>query len=335
MLSNCLSLGLLAAAGTALAQTPPYFTPSTDVNLPATFDVNSTNPDFFVVGGVFSVNGMPESNNTTSIPKPQFPSQPPLLSAARAPPANLPSRPPATQSAPQLYLPSNSTFTTTSNTSAANPATFLILMLDPDAPSPQDTSRAAILHWLQPGVRLSRSVEPFTSANGTVLTLLSERDTATAALAPYIGPAPPSAAPHRYIVTLWRQPEAEFVMPSGFEGYVGGEERTGFNVSAFVEGAGLRDLVAATYFLAGNGTGGDGSETYEGDDAAAGIGGNTSVPDSASSASGTASASGGGSGAATPTAADAASATESASGAERLGVCTLVVGVVGAMAVLG
>ncbi|KKY18832.1 putative phosphatidylethanolamine-binding protein pebp [Diplodia seriata] len=181
MLSNCLSLGLLAAAGTALAQTPPYFTPSTDVNLPATFDVNSTNPDFFVVGGVFSVN--------------------------------------ATQSAPQLYLPSNSTFTTT-NTSA-NPATFLILMLDPDAPSPQDTSRSAILHWLQPGVRLSRSVEPFTSANGTVLTLLSERDTATAAIAPYIPPAPPSAAPHRYIVTLWRQPEAEFVMPQAFEGELG------------------------------------------------------------------------------------------------------------------
>ncbi|KAL1634421.1 hypothetical protein SLS58_010709 [Diplodia intermedia] len=296
MLSNCLSLGLLAAACTTLAQTPPYFTPSTDVNLPATFDVNSTSPDFFVVGGVFSVN--------------------------------------ATQSAPQLYLPSNSTFTTTNTT--ANPATFLILMIDPDAPSPQDTSRADILHWLQPGVRLSRSVEPVTDANGTLLTLLSERDTATDAIAPYIGPAPPSVGPHRYIVTLWRQPEATFEMPEAFAGYVGGANRTGFNATQFVEEAGLRDLLAATYFLAGNMTVGDGSETYQGDDAAAGIGGNTSVPtdgSDSSAASGTAGSSSS-AGAATATA-DAASATESASGAERLGVCTLVVGVVGAMAALG
>lgn len=64
MQSKFLSLGLLAVAGTTLAQTPPYFTPSTDVNLPATFDVNSTSPDFFVVGGVFSINGKPNKHRT-------------------------------------------------------------------------------------------------------------------------------------------------------------------------------------------------------------------------------------------------------------------------------
>ncbi|OJD30731.1 protein heading date 3a-like [Diplodia corticola] len=300
MLSNILSLGLLAVARTTLAQTPPYFTPSTDVNLPATFDANSTTPDFFVVGGVFSIN--------------------------------------ATQSAPQLYLPSNSTFATTSN--ASNPATFILLMFDPDAPSPQDPSKAQILHWLQPGVRLSRSIEPTASpSSGAPLSMLSAADTSTPALVPYQGPQPPSVAPHRYIVTLWRQPNSTgFEVPEAWSGYVGGENRTGFDAAKFVEDAGLQGgLVAATYFLAGKETVGEGRETYEGDDAAAGIGGNTSVPVNASGSAGAATATtttvSGGSSSAT---ADAASATES-SGAGRLGGvgAVVVAGVVGAVALLG
>lgn len=55
MQSRLLSLGLLA--GSVLAQTPPYFDPSSGVNLPATFDANSTTPQFFVNGGVFARNG--------------------------------------------------------------------------------------------------------------------------------------------------------------------------------------------------------------------------------------------------------------------------------------
>ncbi|KAF4545410.1 Phosphatidylethanolamine-binding protein PEBP [Lasiodiplodia theobromae] len=289
MQTKLLSLGLLATAGTTLAQTPPYFEPSTDVNLPATFDANTTSPDFFTVGGVFSIN--------------------------------------ATQEEPQLYVTTNATYVT--HTNGSQPPTFIILMVDPDAPSPQNTSFSQILHWLQPGVRLSRSVEPTPGPNNTALvSMLSEADTDTPAIAPYIPPAPPSVAPHRYIIMLFRQPgdaDGDFELPDGFEQYKGGEERTGFDAKEFVEAAGLGEPLAATYFLVGKETSGNGSATYEGDDAAAGIGGNTTVPASATSSSASASAAGAsGSAGASATASGGAAAASETSGAERVvGVAAL------------
>lgn len=301
MQSKLLSFGLLA--GTALAQTPPYFDPSSGVNLPATFDVNSTTPQFFVNGGVFARN--------------------------------------ATQSAPQLFLPANSTFPS----NGTQPATFIILMVDPDAPSPQDNSRGEILHWLQPGVRLSRSIEPTAGPNGTQLAMLSATDTNTAAIVPYAGPAPPSVGPHRYIIMLFRQPGDDFELPDGFEQYDGGANRTLFNASEFVQAASLDAPVAATFFLVGNGTDGDGSLTYTGSDAAAGIGGNTTNPEggsstggSNSSASGTASSSDAaetGAAATGTSTASGSAATQSGSGAEKLGVGALIGAVAGAMVLLG
>lgn len=190
-------------------------------------------------------------------------------------------------------------------------------MVDPDAPSPQNTSFSQILHWLQPGVRLSRSVEPTAGPNNTgLVSMLSETDTDTPAIAPYIPPAPPSVAPHRYIIMLFRQPGAadgDFELPDGFEQYAGGDERTGFDAAQFVEAAGLGVPLAATYFLVGKETTGDGSATYEGDDAAAGIGGNTTVP----AGSATASAAGA-SGSASATGSGGAAAASDTSGAERV-----------------
>ncbi|KAK7706046.1 hypothetical protein SLS57_009827 [Botryosphaeria dothidea] len=301
MQSRLLSLGLLA--GSVLAQTPPYFDPSSGVNLPATFDANSTTPQFFVNGGVFARN--------------------------------------ATQEAPQLFLPANSTF----SSNGTQPPTFIVLMVDPDAPSPQDNSRGEILHWLQPGVRLSRSIEPTTGPNGTQLAMLSASDTSTEAIVPYNGPQPPSVGPHRYIIMLFRQTVDDFELPDAFESYAGGENRTLFNATEFVQAADLDAPIAATYFLVGNGTTGDGTLTYTGSDAAAGIGGNTTDPtasgsgsNSSSSASGTASGTGASETGASATGTDTASgsaATQSGSGAEKLGVGALVGAVAGAMVLLG
>lgn len=231
----------------------------------------------------------------------------------------------ATQQPPQLFLPINSTTFSTSNTS--QPATFLILMVDPDAPSPQNPSFSQILHWLQPGVRLSRSTGSISSPDGAPLAMLSASATETEALVPYQGPQPPSVAPHRYIIMLFRQEdEDDFQLPDAYAGYAGGQNRTLFNASAFVEAAGLARPVAATYFLAGLETSGNGSATYQGGDAAAGIGSNGTT-----SAGGDNSPSDASSGSATATATPSAPS----SGAGRLGVGALIGAVAGAVMVLG
>ncbi|KAH7009155.1 phosphatidylethanolamine-binding protein [Macrophomina phaseolina] len=229
MQPKLLFFGLLA--GTAGAQTPPFFDPRSDVNLPAAFDVNSNRPQFFINGGVFGVN--------------------------------------ATQSVPQLYLPVN--FTTNGTT----PATFIVLMVDPDAPSPQHPSVGEWLHWLQPGVRLSRSIEPIEGPTGTALAILSASETGAEAIASYQEPSPPSLGPHRYIIMLFEQTDSDFKLPPSLSRYDGGAARDHFNSSEFRHAAGLNTPLAATFFIVGNSTEGDGSLTYTGDDAAAGIGGNT------------------------------------------------------------
>ncbi|KAF2143466.1 uncharacterized protein K452DRAFT_317600 [Aplosporella prunicola CBS 121167] len=235
---DCLVAALALFAGAAWAQTPPNFQPSTNVNLPATFDENKTvgAPSFFPLGGVFSMN--------------------------------------ATQSQPTVYLPAN----TTMLGNGTLPATYILMMVDPDAPSPSNTSISDVLHWLQPGIRQSRSVETTTTEHGVALAMLSN---STAPLAPYMGPHPPSVAPHRYILMLFRQPDpSDFIPPPGFEAFFNGSQRTNFNLTSFLGAAGLGSPVAANYFLCGNETTGNGSETYNGTDAAPGVNPSATGPSS-------------------------------------------------------
>ncbi|KAK8190498.1 phosphatidylethanolamine-binding protein [Phyllosticta capitalensis] len=289
---------LLLSAGAALAQTPPNFSPSSSERLLATFDQNTTDPFFFVLGGVFERN--------------------------------------STQSAPQIYLPANRT-TLGPPTNSTLPATYLILMVDPDAPSPQNTSRSEILHWMQPGARLSRSTETQT-ANDTAISMLSAADTGTAAVVPYQGPAPPSEAPHRYIVMVFRQPEGSdnFTLPADYEARQGGQNRTLFNATDFVQKANLGDPVAATYFLVGSMTQGNGTDTYNGTGAAAGIG-NSSLGNgnATNSTGGGGGGSSGGEGGTTPS---GTAPTDSGSGAERrekLGLGALIGALAGALWLIG
>lgn len=295
-----LPLLLLSVAGTALAQTPPFFEPSAADRLLATYDQNNTDSFFFVPGGVFAVN--------------------------------------ATQDAPQIYLPANRT-TLGPPTNSSLPATYLILMVDPDAPSPQNTSRGEILHWLQSGARLSRSTQTQT-ANDTAISLLSASNTGTEAIVPYQGPAPSSVGPHRYIVLVFRQPDgpANFSLPADYEARRGGQNRSLFNATDFVQKANLGEPVAATFFLAGSQTTGNGSETYSGTDAAAGIGNSSLGGGNATSNSTRGGGGGGGGGAGGDTGTTGPGMAPTDSGAqrrERLGLGALIGALAGALWLIG
>ncbi|OOQ91242.1 putative protease inhibitor (Tfs1) [Penicillium brasilianum] len=70
--------------------------------------------------------------------------------------------------------------------------TYLVVSLDIDAPFPSFDVLGPILHWIQPGVKVTES--------GTL-------DTTAPFVANYIGPAPPpGSSPHRYIFFLYEEP---------------------------------------------------------------------------------------------------------------------------------
>jgi phosphatidylethanolamine-binding protein len=120
-------------------------------------------------------------------------------------------------------------------------------MVDPDAPTPENTSLSQILHWLQPGLTLQAS-------SGSQAAIPYVLQASTPAVAPYARPMPPPySRAHRYIQYLWAQP-ADFSIPPAFSGF-SGENRTNFNISEFAAAAGLGSPLYANYFLCSNGTG--------------------------------------------------------------------------------
>ncbi|KAL9064423.1 MAG: hypothetical protein Q9157_007835 [Trypethelium eluteriae] len=133
---------------------------------------------------------------------------------------------------PQIGLESLPAGTTSSSL-------FTIIMIDPDAPTPQDTSESQIIHWLQPSAKAS------TSSSSTSLTPITFTATA-AAQAAYIPPAPPqNSSAHRYIQYLFSQPPG-FTVPAEFTGF-GGNNRTNFDIASFVQASGLKGPLAANY----------------------------------------------------------------------------------------
>ncbi|KAF3913545.1 hypothetical protein ABW20_dc0103773 [Dactylellina cionopaga] len=172
----------------------------------------------------------------------------------------------AVQSTPSVFVP---------DTPAMTGQTFIILMVDPDAPSPQNNSLGQILHWLQPGVKVPINTQKVMAPDNAT-TYLKLDTTSTGAIAPYRGPAPPSIDPHRYIFMLFLQPSQNFQLPTGFEQYQGGNERRLFNADQFVQAAGLSGPIAGNFFLAGMSTEGNGSEKMAGFDGSPGSNGTMS-----------------------------------------------------------
>ncbi|EON63661.1 hypothetical protein W97_02889 [Coniosporium apollinis CBS 100218] len=122
---------------------------------------------------------------------------------------------------------------------------YMIVMTDPDAPSPQNRSSSEILHWIQLDVALTVNLSPSGSGAAAFPYVLANT---SAPLVPYAPPGPPAGSdPHRYIFFLWEQPEG-FALPEGYTQFNATNRRL-FNVSGFAAAAGLPEPLAANYFL--------------------------------------------------------------------------------------
>jgi phosphatidylethanolamine-binding protein (PEBP) family uncharacterized protein len=114
---------------------------------------------------------------------------------------------------------------------------LLLIMFDLDTPyGLANHSLAPYLHWLQPSIPSSG------------LSLASSNAT-QAPVAPYLHPQPPPISPpHRFVVLVYRQPQARFSMPPGWTGFGVEQNRSNFDVEAFQTAAGLGKPIAGTWF---------------------------------------------------------------------------------------
>jgi len=113
---------------------------------------------------------------------------------------------------------------------------FVIVIVDPDAPSPQDPKNAQFRHFLGGGF--------VAKGPGHGLVLVNK----TAAITDFQKPGPPDGSdPHRYVFLLFKEPDG-----FGDQKEVTPEtSRAKFNVSSFAEKTGLGDAVAGTFMLVG------------------------------------------------------------------------------------
>ncbi|KAI9688274.1 MAG: hypothetical protein M1820_010302 [Bogoriella megaspora] len=131
------------------------------------------------------------------------------------------------------------------------PQLYLAVMVDPDAPYPQDPTAAEYLHWLQPNLRLINASTLPLEAVDPFPFIFYANQTDTPARLHYSSPQPPNnSAAHRYILYVYQQP-LNFTFPQSYAGY-GPNNRSNFNVAAFARSADLGDPLAATYFYVAN-----------------------------------------------------------------------------------
>jgi phosphatidylethanolamine-binding protein (PEBP) family uncharacterized protein len=110
---------------------------------------------------------------------------------------------------------------------------YIVVGIDPDAPSREDPTLAQVLHYMN---------TDFSPAPGQATNLTSTNDAETKSYAP---PGPPEGTgPHRYIFLLFRQPRTGFTVKDV------PEERVGFDVEAWRSVNGLQPAAAGTYFIA-------------------------------------------------------------------------------------
>ncbi|THU92230.1 PEBP-like protein [Dendrothele bispora CBS 962.96] len=132
------------------------------------------------------------------------------------------------------------TFWLTYNDPSLLNQTFIVTMVDPDAPTPQNRSLAQVRHLVLADVRINGS-----GSEGVALLTNS-----TPALSEYIPPGPPAGSdPHRYTFLLWNQPPT-FDRASASASFDPAAP-VGFNVSQFASQNGLGQPVAGTFFFEG------------------------------------------------------------------------------------
>lgn len=130
---------------------------------------------------------------------------------------------------------------------------YLVVMVDPDATTPENPTLRFILHWLAPNVTQSTSNSSSSISSGGVRRTLSPPSAASGGgggtdFVSYRPPTPPeTSSAHRYILYAFEQP-ANFTMPAAFAGLAGGANRTNFNLTSFMSAAGLGRPAAAEFF---------------------------------------------------------------------------------------
>ncbi|KAL7282523.1 LOW QUALITY PROTEIN: hypothetical protein ACG7TL_003994 [Trametes sanguinea] len=152
---------------------------------------------------------------------------------------------------PQVFL-------TTNDTSLAQ-QTFVLAMVDPDAPTPQNPTEAQIRHLLAPGIQANGSV-----TSGAALV------NNTPAISDFLRPTPPAGSdPHRLVVVRANDPRKEqltmpesryilllFVQPANFTTVApqfvnSSTPISNFNISLFAQEVGLGSPIAGNFFLTG------------------------------------------------------------------------------------
>ncbi|KAI0402718.1 phosphatidylethanolamine-binding protein [Xylaria palmicola] len=116
------------------------------------------------------------------------------------------------------------TVTFSTEPGAPQDAAYSLMLMDPDAPTPDDRKFAFWRHWVLSGLRPEGAAA---AADVSELTV-------------YLGPGPGEASkPHRYLFLLYREPEGWSISKED----VGGEEftqRRSFKPAEFAERHGLR-----------------------------------------------------------------------------------------------
>lgn len=121
---------------------------------------------------------------------------------------------------------------------------YIIVMIDPDAPSPDDPKLKFILHWLQTSVTAQTTMASNSTLGGQMALLPKAGQQPQV---PYAPPAPPpTSSAHRYIIYAFAQP-SNFTMPRTFANF-SGTNRASFNIDNFVRDANLDKPLAAEYF---------------------------------------------------------------------------------------
>ncbi|KAF9006537.1 phosphatidylethanolamine-binding protein [Cyathus striatus] len=139
---------------------------------------------------------------------------------------------------PEFFLISN-------NGAEPSNQTFVLALVDPDAPTPQNTSVSQFLHFLG---------GDFSANNGSLLT------NSTPALMDFFPPTPPAGSdPHRYVLLIFAEP-ADFDTVA-FTFVNSSTPRTNFNLTVFATSVGLDSPIAGNFFLVGPSNSSDSSSS--------------------------------------------------------------------------
>ncbi|KAK4235116.1 phosphatidylethanolamine-binding protein [Achaetomium macrosporum] len=138
------------------------------------------------------------------------------------------------------------------STTSASGQKFTLMLIDPDAPTPDDPKFAYWRHWVV--INISLPFDPSVSESKPRCVTTTGRT-----LTQYLAPGPKDeSGPHRYLFLVFQEPEQGLLLEKGD---VGGEEfvqRRSFRAEEFVQKHGLR-LVGAQW-MRGVGDGWKGDE---------------------------------------------------------------------------